>query len=77
MVKAIVLKSLCEDILKGDEVEIVPDYLYMMGTNERIKDYFKVEPGEVVVKKTINSSERKSSISITKCNKKDIKTLQE
>jgi uncharacterized protein (DUF4213/DUF364 family) len=70
-----VCKDLCEEIKKDDEVEIVPEYGYMMGTSERIKDKFKVGPGEVVVMKLIKYEEKDNYVFI-KCNRKDIKPIK-
>jgi hypothetical protein len=63
--------DICEDIKKDDEVEIIPNYSYMIGTNERIEEYFNVKPGEVVIKKTTKVGP-KSNMAIIKCKRTDI-----
>lgn len=69
-----VLKNVCEGILKGDEVEIISSYGYMMGTDIRIKDYFELGPNEVVIKKinkVDNCKTVKEKLAFVKC-KKDL-----
>lgn len=65
-------RDICDDIKNGDEVEIIPEYSYMIGSNVRIKDYFDVKPGEVVIKKT-DKLNYKDNWSIIKCNRKYLK----
>lgn len=70
--KAIAKINLCDDIRKDDEVEVVPEYGYVLGIEDRVKDFFKVKSGEVVVKKIIKDVEGKSSFSVMKCDRKDL-----
>lgn len=73
--KCTVDRDLCEDIKKGDEVEIIPEYSYMLGSSTRIKDYFALKPGEVVVKK-IDTVGNKGNWSIIKCDRKCLKPVK-
>lgn len=58
-----------EDIVKGDKVEIIPDYSYVMGTFTRVKEYFNLAPGQVLIKKlddVENNIDKKWFFAITK-----------
>lgn len=74
--RAIVKRDICEDIKKNDDVEILPEYTYMIGSSVRIKEYFNVKSGEVVIRKTIKH-EKKDDMIIIKCSRKDIDILKE
>ncbi|MDT8718211.1 hypothetical protein IAI10_16210 [Clostridium sp. 19966] len=69
--KLIAKRDLCEDIKKGDEIESVPIYSYMIGENTRIKDYFHVKADEIVVKK-VQTNKGKEELSFIKCKRTDI-----
>lgn len=74
-----VLDDICDDIKVGDEVIIIPSYGYMIGTNNmRIKDYFKLKSGEVVVGKNIllENSSIKSRMALSKCKKSSLAIIK-
>lgn len=78
--KYTVLKDICEDIKRGDQVAIIPSYSYMIGEdNVRIKDYFKLQPGEVVVSKytTFEEGNIKERMSLAKCMKSSLAEIKE
>lgn len=68
--KAITKIDICDEIKKGEEVDIVPEYEYLFG--ERVKDYFDVKPGEIVIKKIDNAKKRPVTYTIIKCLRKDL-----
>ncbi|WP_027633438.1 hypothetical protein [Clostridium hydrogeniformans] len=72
----VIRDDLCEDIRKGDIVELVPEYSYMIGTDERIKEYFDVRSGEIVIKKTVKVNNKKSNLAIIKCKRKDVDIIK-
>lgn len=71
--QAIVKRDICDDIKKDDKVEILPEYTYMIGSSVRIKEYFNLKSGEVVIRKTIKH-ENKDDMIIVKCSRKDVNT---
>lgn len=72
VIKAKTKRDICDDIKKGDEVELVPEYDYFFG--KRVKEHFNVKPGEVVIKKTGKriAGTNKEEISIIKCSRRDL-----
>lgn len=78
--KYTVLKDICEDIKKGDQVVVIPSYSYMVGPdNVRIKDHFNLLQGEVVVcKYTIfQKGNIKERMSLAKCMKSSLVEIKE
>lgn len=74
-----VLVDVCDDINKGDKVVIISPYSYMVGTdNIRIKDYFKLLPGEVVISKNIFFKEgnRKERMTLAKCQRSSLVAIK-
>ena len=75
MKKGKVKEDLCEEIKEGDIVELLPEYMYWVGSSIRIKEYFNVREGEVVIKKTIkvnDNGEKVDNLVIRKCNRNQI-----
>ena len=78
MRKAKVKEDLCKEIREGDIVELLPEYMYWVGSSIRIKEYFNVREGEVVVKKTIKENQNgeiSDNLIIRKCNRNQICTI--
>lgn len=74
-----VLEDICESIFKDDIVEIISSYGYMIGTDIRIKDYFELKPGEVVVKKISKMTSSKSikeKMAFSKCKMEKLEIIK-
>lgn len=73
----ITTKDICEEIGVGETVELVPEYTYVMGSDVRVKDYFELMPGEVVIKKVIKRGEKKSNWTFIKTLRSNLKEIKE
>ena len=74
-----VLEDICESIFKDDIVEIISSYGYMIGTDIRIKDYFELKTGEVVVKKISKMTSSKSikeKMAFSKCKMEKLEIIK-
>lgn len=71
-------QEICKDIKKGDVVTIVPEYTYMIGTNVRIKEYFNLKAGEVLISKnTISKETGTPSLNLARCRRTLLKEYRE